>query len=1693
MFRNLIESSFADVFSATSQPIRVAPSKDELEVIRAKKEEERRAAEQLRLEQEAAANPKGKKAAPKKGADPSPPPPPPVEEDPLVEYKDCVPRTSFVLTASNYAKTRESLLAEGHSRVEGLQGPQDGADAFDGALDLDQIIQDHLKFLRDEVGYVEPMEITKFNDQTVVPENPVPQQNRLEEHEPFESAAMKPMMMGSALNEINAKSAQQRVLAPPAADEEDETVEAASPQPPSKPPNRSLKATRPNTLRKAAAAASVRSSSLASSTFGRAPTEEDVSKMFVVTPPEVVFRNWSVGKMYEETVTIMNTDSSSRRLRIRPPTHPNFSVTLQSDHNPNNAIAPGVALKYAVRFTPQTSELHESELSVGTTREVQGSSATANANAVWATFGITVRGERPPPVALFSSPVELAPILPGTTTSVTHLLRNAGGDGTFTFECQRGELAPVVVEPSEVVLRSGQEVPVRITLSTDRPGTYNRTVAIRLNFGGATTYHEFTGECVTPNVALTLLNGREVSHGGSVTTVHFPPTVVNSMPQKTFEVTNHGRIPIPYAWRSTCDAFEVSPTAGVLLPGAVMVFDVRYVARVVGEHQGRARLNYLNLVLVELDLMAEAVPMEGIVVPTHINTVVPVLIQLTNEREITLYNPNSRSVQWAVDPLDGDLHPGRGPGQRSGSHDLSKDPKVLMNQRSQQRGVRFESSPSNGVIQAHSFEVVTLMFSLLQAHAQGQIEVWMEGLDESQFITYDLHARGPCVQVVPSSIDFGVVPYGGEAEARITIQNTNDIPVTYTLQSARDMVMAADSDEPVDDDRKWYMFLPEQGTLRPWGSAIATVYLRGVTPGPVQDVVEVALDNVGISKFLDVCADVHMPQVVFAESVLSIATLYHGVPFVAEVKMQNLSSVDVRYQWMVPSLPDVGITFYPPQGVVAAGAKDHRTRVEVTVTYDHRPGKLLDLCAAVAVDDGADTLVPLNIVCDDVRCMSVSVEHDVDEDAVEGMAPERFMQILLGNLISGVTRSPISPYIDDIDLGDLLLEHGEPFTRRTFVLTLRNHSECVGEFDVRVHKYSTTTTSRVKNRTRRQLTLEDTPPAGFMSQLLNGATKVVEDGLQLRMRAEEALVQGRGVGIEICGSTLNGTLRSLEQINFEVAVHCNLPLTFKDTLVFRCEHLPVMRLPITMRCKMQPLVVEGNVVGLVLPDDEHNGMPEMRIAPQVFNTGIATVKTLRIVNRTPRDLNVTAQLFPERYALHGTLDVDDEPTVGARGHPIRFNFGFEEPTHRPTSFKVHPANFTLKALQCRTVTLEYNPVEPGEHSCCVKFVSKIIQNESATSYLLEEFYMENTPLGEVKVTHADPEVAKDGLKINRLTFRRPHVTSSALKDNVDPYSSPAHHHHSDDAASSEDEGMGTSRDAEEEAFMQRVRDAKLRQDRLNDERERCNAFVARRWKEIERDEAELSIPLEIDVHAEAIAPRLTSDPEKVLNLPKCLGGSPPYDMASFRREISFTNNEQFALQFCADVTAPFAITSSSHGNYVDITLRPGESVTYVVSLPWTLGLQSQYEPRQLSQTADGIEINGELTVSFTNGCTQGLPIRAVVHMPRVCVEPAVLHFPHPSTTRKHVSVLNYGAVPATYSVSASHGSWVVPGYRLVDGDGQTGVVAAASTMGVPGVANVEIELIPQDPLSTVTPDKTTTFAVSVDHGRSVTVEVTRMY
>uniref|UniRef100_A0A3B4XSA7 Deleted in lung and esophageal cancer protein 1 Ig-like domain-containing protein n=1 Tax=Seriola lalandi dorsalis TaxID=1841481 RepID=A0A3B4XSA7_SERLL len=145
---------------------------------------------------------------------------------------------------------------------------------------------------------------------------------------------------------------------------------------------------------------------------------DDPVPVFLAKPSVVVFTDYSVGHVYETTLELKNLTSSSRHVRVIPPTTPYFSIGLGRFPGEGGVVAPGMSCKYMVRFAPDSLAEYEDFLVVETQAEDL--------------LVVPIAAARPPPILTLPRVLDCGYCLIGGVKFVEFLCQNVGlSSGTF--------------------------------------------------------------------------------------------------------------------------------------------------------------------------------------------------------------------------------------------------------------------------------------------------------------------------------------------------------------------------------------------------------------------------------------------------------------------------------------------------------------------------------------------------------------------------------------------------------------------------------------------------------------------------------------------------------------------------------------------------------------------------------------------------------------------------------------------------------------------------------------------------------------------------------------------------------------------------------------------------------------------------------------------------------------------------------------------------------------------------------------------------------------------------------------------------------------------------------------------------------------------------------------------------------------
>lgn len=83
-----------------------------------------------------------------------------------------------------------------------------------------------------------------------------------------------------------------------------------------------------------------------------------------INPSQILFTNYTIGKVYETSFEVRNITLISHQIRVLPPKTQYFTLSLGQYPQSQSVIAPGLGAIYNIRFAPDSLCTYEDEVTV---------------------------------------------------------------------------------------------------------------------------------------------------------------------------------------------------------------------------------------------------------------------------------------------------------------------------------------------------------------------------------------------------------------------------------------------------------------------------------------------------------------------------------------------------------------------------------------------------------------------------------------------------------------------------------------------------------------------------------------------------------------------------------------------------------------------------------------------------------------------------------------------------------------------------------------------------------------------------------------------------------------------------------------------------------------------------------------------------------------------------------------------------------------------------------------------------------------------------------------------------------------------------------------------------------------------------------------------------------------------------------
>nr|XP_036870417.1 deleted in lung and esophageal cancer protein 1 isoform X4 [Manis javanica] len=628
--------------------------------------------------------------------------------------------------------------------------------------------------------------------------------------------------------------------------------------------------------------------------------------VFLAKPSVVLFTDYEIGSVYEMVISLQNTTSTSRYLRVLPPTTPYFSLGLGMFPGRGGMVAPGMTCQYIVQFFPDCLGDFDDFISV----------ETQSAH----TLLIPLKARRPPPVLTLSPVLDCGYCLIGGMKMTRFVCKNVGfSRGRFCIMPEKSwpppsfravatvgfvEQPPFGILPSVFELAPGQAIFVEVLFLPTSLEKAEQTFIIVCD---NCQIQELVTTGIGQLVALDLIyisGEKSQPEPGEFTDLRaqhficFEPENLQSTARKQLIIRNVTHVELPFHWQimkpmsgeaystdsiKCCPdketAFSILPEKGLLNPHTDNEFIVSF-----SPHEMRDFHSVLQLVLEE----------------------VPQPVSLELENLDPSYSVNDMTVleievKGSVEPFQVLLEPYALiiPGENYIGINVKKDFKMWNNSKSPIKYTWgkisdchiIEVEPCTGTIEPSEAKEFELNFmGGVPGPTSQDLLCEIEGSTSPVVLHIEAAFKGPVLVISLSALQFGLLRLGQMTSSSIQIRNISPLPATWYLKESPGCLEERhEGVSPFDIE-------PSCGHVHPLGECSVNITLEASRCQHLQTILELEVVN-GAWSYLPVYAEVQEPYVYLQSSQVEVSNLYLGVPTKATITLINGTLLPTCFHW----------------------------------------------------------------------------------------------------------------------------------------------------------------------------------------------------------------------------------------------------------------------------------------------------------------------------------------------------------------------------------------------------------------------------------------------------------------------------------------------------------------------------------------------------------------------------------------------------------------------------------------------------------------------------------------------------------------------------------------------------------------------------------------------------------------------------
>ncbi|CAH1233881.1 DLEC1 [Branchiostoma lanceolatum] len=980
------------------------------------------------------------------------------------------------------------------------------------------------------------------------------------------------------------------------------------------------------------------------------PTEKEPAVVFVASPSEVVFRQYSVGQVYEMILDLKNVTTASRQCRVIPPKTSHFSVGLGQFPGEQGIVAPGMSCQYTVRFAPDSLADYDDCVQV----------QTQSASPMY----IKVKGRREPPALTLPSVLDCGHCLVGGCRVVQFLCRNEGGPGRFCLMPKKNwptanyrsistpgrvELAPFEVRPAVFQLMPGEAILLEILFAPTSIKTFNQTVTMVCD-NCQIKHFTVKGVGQTAGVEMMMVAGGEseplpgeILDATARHLIRFDSVHPMTFAQRTMAIRNTTDVELPFHWQMVkptleppdpgegekvsgnieCypdvgTAFSIVPEGGVLQPSNTEEFVVTFAPT-------QEETSYNSVLHMILHHIPEIPPSDEDATPRDRPPTPEGKADIHRQKSSDSLGSQSsskasedglrvrdvialevelkgtcRTFNALLDPYGVIV-----PGQLLLSTPIKKHFRMINTSRwmlsfsweSLSDPHILEVEPPAGHIEAG--DVMDMQLSITGGRPgllEHRLACHIQNRREPISLYIRANIKGPEVIIETPSLDFGLAQPGDVVVREIHVRNTCQIRAKWSLQESAAFLEAEDGSVLPSE----FELTPSSGELPPLGSLAVRAVFKPARCRSVRTVFVLMVPN-GPDSHVGAQVEVQTPQVCLMSCQLVIEEIYTDVPVRREITLLNQTLLETDFTWGQPEGPHAercSVEFGTPSGHLGP-----REKVDITVTFTgHTQGEISEVRIPCQIQGMVDP-VYLTVFCQ-VRGLTVS--YNVSKE------PELESEDSNRDLV--------------LDFGQDVQIHSNP---RRF-LHITNHTAIMAPFSIQVDYFH----ARPPSPPSQKAGIFHPVTKGSRRQLL-GRTPNIADPLsktpgRSQVDFSQALLRD-GKGAAFLVHPAAGVLMPFHTVTVEITSYSDIWGEYRDQLICKVKDLAPVSIPVRM-------TVVGCPLNFQMTAAFRDQQPVVRYGTHV--SGVAPItRNMRVNNPCPYDIRVDWQSFNYRKEDAQLLDL----------------------------------------------------------------------------------------------------------------------------------------------------------------------------------------------------------------------------------------------------------------------------------------------------------------------------------------------------------------------------------------------------------------------------------------------------------------------